>query len=484
VAGFMYNVGVRFKGVNRVSPALKTIEVDAKRTSMRMYALATSTKRALGGLRMPGGAIGMIGGTAALYGTARAMGSIVQASGRFDVANIQFAKLIGNAETAKDTLKEMVTFAERTPFEFIQSLEISKGLLAAGVAAKGLIPTMRMLGDLGMGDPEKMGQLSLAYSKVRMTGKATWRELRMFATAGVPIFDEIRKITGKTQAGLEAFVRQGRAKFPLLEQALKNLSGEGGMFQGMMMQMMNTVPGLVSNMSDSFFKVKTAIGDAMEIPLKTVLTLVTALAGRFHEWLGAGGAEGITRGFNNALGVLGMKLLWAKDNFGLFMEKAKTAIKWIKVGAITFAGFALAVGVIAPILAIVATAFQVFTALVIGGASVMAAAFWPVTLTILTIAAGIAAVYFGLKKIGLLGGKGFAGPTIDYSSVFEETFGMKLPQSAEGQAAVSRSEQYSTSTQTANVNLRLPAGMEAETDGEIPGFSIQSLNLGTQVRPA
>jgi len=479
--GAMYNQGVFFKAKDGVSPTLNRIARNTNTASAAMYTYGTQINRVVRNLpaafapfragKLVGA--GMLAGTAALYGTARGLRTIVEETGRFEVANIQFSKLIGNAELAQKTLREMEIFAARTPFEFKQSQEISKGLLAAGVDAKGLIPTMKMLGDLGMGNPEKVEQLALAYSKVRMTGKATWRELRMFATAGVPIFAAMQKQLNLNQAGLEKFVRQGKAKFPELEKALQSLSGPTGKFHGMMVQMMATIPGLWSNFLDVVGMVQRRLGGTFQDSLKQVNIQLTALGMRVMEWIElneeflrqniGGFLEGVAEGLKN-LEVTRLFEM-ARGMWNLATGTLKT-IFWLKVftsaveiASKATAGFgaiklllskAMQTYVMTTYASVLAT--QALGVAAVGTGTAMWAAFWPILIIVGALALALAGIWSYFQK---LRGVSFTGKPLGgfealqgMGSEFKSVYDFDMPNTPNLKSGLASAEPISISNLT------------------------------------
>ncbi len=106
----------------------------------------------------------------------------------FEQNRIAFETMIGNADLAHKTLADLSNFAVKTPFEFPQLLTASKSLLAYGVEAQDLIPTLKTLGDIAAGvGMDKLPQLILAFGQVKAATKLTGMELRQFTEAGVPL---------------------------------------------------------------------------------------------------------------------------------------------------------------------------------------------------------------------------------------------------------------------------------------------------------
>ena len=60
-------------------------------------------------------------------------------------AQISFTTMLGDADQAKALLQELSDFAKTTPFELQGIRESAKQLLAMGVSAEEIIPTLKAL---------------------------------------------------------------------------------------------------------------------------------------------------------------------------------------------------------------------------------------------------------------------------------------------------------------------------------------------------
>jgi len=91
----------------------------------------------------------------------------------------------------------MTNFAKKTPFT-LQGLENeTKKLLAYGISQKEVMADLKVLGDIAAGvGMDKLPNLTLAYGQVRAAGRLTGMELRQFTEAGVPLLEELSKVTG------------------------------------------------------------------------------------------------------------------------------------------------------------------------------------------------------------------------------------------------------------------------------------------------
>ncbi|MFA9228761.1 MAG: tape measure protein [Agathobacter rectalis] len=118
--------------------------------------------------------------------------SMINVAADFEQNRIAFETLTGSAETGRKVLADLSDFAVKTPFELPGLQQNAKQLLAYGVEAKNLIPTLEMLGNMAAGvGMDKMPQLILAFGQVKAATKLTGMELRQFSEAGVPLLQAL-----------------------------------------------------------------------------------------------------------------------------------------------------------------------------------------------------------------------------------------------------------------------------------------------------
>lgn len=234
-------------------------------------------------------------GAVALGSLALLTKGIIAAGAGFEQTQIAFETMIGSADKARDVLGELAKFAARTPFELPQLEEASKRLLAYGLTADDLIPTLKMLGDVSAGvGMDKLPQLILAFGQVRAATKLTGMELRQFSEAGVPLLGTLAAQLGKTEAEIMDMVSEGQIGFEQVRLALASLTGEGGRFFNLMERQSESLGGLWSNLKDQIALTARTIGTELLPYLKPVveqLIVMTQAVGEFvkeHPKLSAG----------------------------------------------------------------------------------------------------------------------------------------------------------------------------------------------------
>lgn len=167
-------------------------------------------------------------------------------------AEIAFGVFLGSASAAKDMIEELRDLAKETPLEFAEVRDAAKRLSAFGIEASKIVPTMRTLADVSAGLQIPIGDLAYLFGTIKTQGKAMTVDLMQFANRGIPIWEELGKVTGKTGAELRKLVESGGVGFPQIESAFRNMTSEGGKFFQMALKQMDSLAGAQSNLNDSF----------------------------------------------------------------------------------------------------------------------------------------------------------------------------------------------------------------------------------------
>jgi tape measure domain-containing protein len=217
-----------------------------------------------------------VGAVGALVG-----GVFLKQAGQFEQSQIAFETMLGSAERGQALLKDITTFAAKTPFEIQGLVESSKRLLAFGFAADKVIPTMESLGNISAGvGREKLPQLILALGQVRAATKLRGQELRQFTEAGVPLIEEIAKIKNIAEKEVQALVSKGQVSFEDVNAALANLTTGSGRFSNLMIKQSASLFGVISNLKDNFTILAIEIGQEL-------LPAAKAIANQILDWIDA-----------------------------------------------------------------------------------------------------------------------------------------------------------------------------------------------------
>lgn len=197
---------------------------------------------------------------ASLQGTIASLGLAVgfgaMAKGIFDAGtnmeglNISLKTMLGSKGEADKLVAQMVNFASTTPFSQSEVQTAGKQLLAYGVEAKNIIPTLRQLGDVSAGLNQPIGEIAYLYGTIKTQGKAMTVDIRQFANRGIPIYEELAKVTGKSGEALQKYIEDGKVGFPQIQKAFENMSGAGGKFANLTAELAKSTGGQWSNTKD------------------------------------------------------------------------------------------------------------------------------------------------------------------------------------------------------------------------------------------
>jgi len=193
-----------------------------------------------------------VGGFATAGAAITAVGSAgLKSASDFEQTRIAFETMLGSAEKAGKTLSELSKFAEKTPFELPQVEQASKRLLAYGVSAEELIPTLKTVGDISAGvGTDKLGNLITALGQVKAKTVLSGEELRQFTETGVPLIKELAEVTGYSEKEITDKTKDLGISFEQVQTALKNMTSEGGKFFNLMEKQSQTAAGTISNLKD------------------------------------------------------------------------------------------------------------------------------------------------------------------------------------------------------------------------------------------
>lgn len=216
--------------------------------------------------------------------------------------SVAFKTLVGNETAAAKMLGDIYNFAAKTPFEPLDLENNAKMMLGFGLSAQKVVPYLKQLGDIAMGDKEKLGGLSLVFGQVASAGKMQGQDLMQFINAGFNPLKELQKMTGKTYAELQDMMSKGQIGFDAVAAAIAHATSEGGAFNGMSDKLSQTVRGKFSTMmgnirqeaSSMFDSIKPVVLGLMDIvgalvppissALQFLLSIVGGVIGFFMKW--------------------------------------------------------------------------------------------------------------------------------------------------------------------------------------------------------
>jgi tape measure domain-containing protein len=263
MAGVEYVISLK----DRFSGTLNKLNAQTKRLDTNMKSLNSSIS----------GTSVVVAGLA----TAFAGVKVLKLAGEFEQTQIAFEVMLGSIEKGTKLLKDLGTFATKTPFSLKGVEQNAKLLLAVGIEAEKIIPTMKSLGDVAAGLNVPLDRLALNFGQIKSQGKLTGRELRDFSVAGVPLIAELSKNLGKNSKEITEMVSAGKIGFKDVSKAFDTMSSSGGRFNNLMGRLNKTFLGQVNELTENFQILGREIGGAL-IPIIRPLVL---LLSRMAKWM-------------------------------------------------------------------------------------------------------------------------------------------------------------------------------------------------------
>lgn len=202
---------------------------------------------------------------------------IVTLADNLEQAKIAFTTMLWSEKKAVAMLQDLSDFAAKTPFELPEVRQNAKQLLAMGVSAENIIPTLKALGDAAAGTGADMTRLAMNYGQVITQGHLTGRELRDFLVNGIPLLDELAKNAGKSKEEIQNMISSGQISANDVTKAFETMTSEGGKFENLMYKQSATFTGLWSNFQDQLSQMGERIGTGFLPVLKSAVDGLTEL---------------------------------------------------------------------------------------------------------------------------------------------------------------------------------------------------------------
>ena len=207
----------------------------------------------------------------------------------------------GSSEAANGMVGSLQKLASATPLAMSDLAGGAQTLLAFGVASDNVSGTLQRLGDISLGNADKMQSLARAYGKATAQGKLTGETVQMMIDAGWNPLIDICDQTGESMEDVQKRMAAGSISAEELTQAVNHATDAGGKFAGGMEAASKTVAGLTSTLQDNvnamLGKLMQPVSDAMlSTLLPTAIDAVDQLTMAFED-------EGID-GFSRVAGSL------------------------------------------------------------------------------------------------------------------------------------------------------------------------------------
>jgi tape measure domain-containing protein len=221
-------IGLSKKGLTKLNGDLRRVKGNFRRNFGEIAALASNAALAIGTTLVAG------------------LTALIRAGAKMETLTVSFRSITGSAKGAARMVDTLNKFAASTPFQLENISSAARQLLAVGVKESDLTKELRMLGDIAAASGSSIEDIAAIFSKVQAKGKVELENLNQLAERGIPIFDQLRQVTGDANMEFGA----GSVKIEDFNKALQAMTAEGGFAADSMENLSATTTGLFSTLMD------------------------------------------------------------------------------------------------------------------------------------------------------------------------------------------------------------------------------------------
>ena len=260
------------------------LQADAQRARDILHGIGDTAKQEGAGIDSAFSKVAKtIGGIFAVKGIADFAKSIVSVRSEVQSLQISFETLLGSKDKATALFGEIRKFAANTPMMLKELASGAQTMLAFNISAEKVMPMLHAIGDISMGDAQKFGSLTLAFSQMSATGKLMGQDLLQMINAGFNPLAEISAKTGKTIGELKEEMEKGKISVDMVTDAFLSATAEGGKFHGMLEKQSHGIAGAMSNLQGAVDDMFNDIGEASEGIIAGAISGATYIVKHYQE---------------------------------------------------------------------------------------------------------------------------------------------------------------------------------------------------------
>lgn len=248
---------------------------------------------------------------------------IVAARGEIESLQISFETLAG-ASAGNKLFSQIREFAVQTPMMLKDLAAGAQTMLAFNIATEKVMPILKAIGDISMGDAQKFNSLSLAFSQMSATGKLMGQDLLQMINAGFNPLSVISEKTGKSIGELKTEMEAGKISTDMVTEAFISATSEGGKFYGMLEKQSHGINGAISNLQGAIDDMFNDLGEKAQGGIVSTISFATQVV-KHYEIIGS-----ILGGIIVTYGAYRAQLIAA-----LAVEKARAAASAETVAVVT-----------------------------------------------------------------------------------------------------------------------------------------------------
>ena len=294
------------QGAQATSQAVDKLNATTAAASAKMRGLSSAVAGFQGALASAAPVLALAAGIAA------AANAALKFSNEIDRNRQQLTLFTKDVRDTNQIIAQLKVTADATSLGLPGLLEATKTLAAYGVSAKNAGTATKMLGDLALGDSEKLQRFAVNLGQIGSIGKAYTVDLKQFAMAGIPIFEALSRVMGKSTSEVLRLAEQGQVTYPIVVKAIAELTKEGASFYNGAEKGGTDLDRSLNQLTGSFENLQTIVGTTVgptvvaavlliKDALDGVLLVVKYLSNEFEYFNGLVGKSDFGRAIINEL---------------------------------------------------------------------------------------------------------------------------------------------------------------------------------------
>lgn len=204
---------------------------------------------------------------AGMFGASFSVGAfikkMVDVRGEMQMLESSFEVLLGG-KGVSGFMSEMKQFAVDSPLSMNGVANAAQTLLGFGIAAEKVMPTIKQIGDISMGNEERFRSLSLAFAQMSATGRLMGQDLLQMINAGFNPLQVISEKTGKSIGDLKKDMENGAISSEMVADAFASATEKGGKFYGMTQKQAEGIRGLQAQLEGGLQDAYNNLGKSQE----------------------------------------------------------------------------------------------------------------------------------------------------------------------------------------------------------------------------
>lgn len=208
---------------------------------------------------------------------------VIEVRAEMQMLNKSFEVLLGSKDKVDLYVKEIKDYALVSPLSVSDVSKAAQTLLGFNVEAEKTIPIIKSIGDISMGDSQKFGSLTLAFSQMSAAGRLMGQDLNQMINAGFNPLQVISEKTGKSIAQLKKEMESGAIFSQMVADAFSSATAEGGKFHGMIEKSADGIRNAQNQLTGAIQDTLNSIGESQEGIIKGSYEVATSLVQNYDK---------------------------------------------------------------------------------------------------------------------------------------------------------------------------------------------------------